>query len=403
MFPFRDTCCRFLGQPIHSLIFGPVTNTMMPTFVGWFSHARAAGHHGLRRGPRAPHRRGARGGREGQQPFPAPDVRSALESAHGKTVRELRRLGKRIAIGLDDDLWIVLHLMIAGRLHWKPQGGQAVGQVQPGGVRFLHRHAGADRGRHQAPGVAAPGSGRGRARGARPRRPRGVLGDARRVPAALRRENHTLKRALTDPHLFSGIGNAYSDEILHRARLSPLALTQKLARRGRRAAPRRDPADAPRVDRSPASEAGDGFPEKVTAFRPRWPSTAASASRARSAAPRSSESATPTTRRTTAPAARPKGESSPTARCRGCSRTTGRGTSMSFEIVHWCCKIRLVHQWTTFFGAKGHEHNTAALCKQPSGQDCSRWHPTPGRPARARAKPSPAKSFSGWPSAGPPG
>jgi formamidopyrimidine-DNA glycosylase len=200
-------------------------------------------------------------------PFLLRTFEPPLESVKGKTVRELRRLGKRIAIGLDGELWLVIHLMIAGRLHWKPKGGKLSGKINlaafdfPSGTLLL-TEAGTKRraSLHLLQGEAALGE----------HDPGGLevleatLDAFREV---LRRRNHTLKRALTDPHLFSGIGNAYSDEILHRAGLSPLALTQKLAEE--------DVArlfEATRIvlgewiDRLRA-EAGEGFPEKVTAFR----------------------------------------------------------------------------------------------------------------------------------------
>ena len=191
-----------------------------------------------------------------------------LEAVQGKSVRELRRIGKRIAIGLDEDLWLVLHLMIAGRLHWRPplvklagrhalaafdfptgsltlteagskrraslhllRGRQALDDIDPGGIEIFSTD----------------------------------LADFR---AALTLENRTLKRALTDPRLVSGIGNAYSDEILHAAQLSPIALTHKLK-----------PKEWDRLFAAVCStltcwidrlqtEARTSFPEKVTAFRP---------------------------------------------------------------------------------------------------------------------------------------
>jgi len=192
-----------------------------------------------------------------------------LSAAEGRAVRSLRRLGKRIAIGLEDGLWLVLHLMIAGRLHWKPAGAAI-----PGGRRGLAAfdfssgtliltEAGSKKraSLHLAAGEAAlaghdPG-------GLEP-----LEAGPEAFAAALRRENHTLMRALTDPRAFSGIGNAYSDEILHRAGLSPVAMTASLgddeARRLHEAA-RATLADWTVRLRA---EAGDGFPEKVTAFRP---------------------------------------------------------------------------------------------------------------------------------------
>ena len=183
-------------------------------------------------------------------------------------MRELRRIGKRIALGLDDDLWLVLHLMIAGRLHWKAPGARigrknalAVFDFSEG--RLVLTEAGSKR--RAALFVLV---GEDALKGLDPGGLEVLAATLEEFQCRLRRENHTLKRALTDPHLFSGVGNAYSDEILHRARLSPLALTQRL-----------EPDEADRLfaatrevliewtDRLRA-ETGDGFPEKVTAFRP---------------------------------------------------------------------------------------------------------------------------------------
>ena len=191
-----------------------------------------------------------------------------LEAANGKTVRQLRRLGKRIAIGLDDELWLVLHLMIAGRLHWKPRGAKVSGKLNLAAFDFpagslLLTEAGTKRraSLHLLCGDAA----------LRAQDPGGLEVLSTTLDTfqnTLRRQNHTLKRALTDPHLFSGIGNAYSDEILHRAQLSPLALTQKLSEDdiGRLFEATqlvlREWIDRLRL------EAGDDFPGKVTAFRP---------------------------------------------------------------------------------------------------------------------------------------
>ena len=201
-------------------------------------------------------------------PFVLRTVAPPVAAATGRRVEGIRRIGKRIAIGLADELWLVVHLMVAGRLHWRApdaklagkrdlaafdfaagalvlteagskkraslhviQGEVALAAVDPGGVEVLD--AGLDAFR-----------------------------------AALTRENHTLKRALTDPRIFSGIGNAYSDEILHRGRLSPVAMTGK-----------RTAAELARLHRATGAtlrdwigrlraDTGADFPEKVTAFRP---------------------------------------------------------------------------------------------------------------------------------------
>jgi len=190
-----------------------------------------------------------------------------LADAEGRVVRELRRIGKRIAIGVEGDLWLVLHLMIAGRLHWRPAGAKLAGRQTlaafdfPNGSLVL-TEAGSKR-RASLHIVGDEESLRSFDAG-------GIdvfTSDLEAFRAALTAENHTLKRALTDPRLLSGIGNAYSDEILHAAQLSPLTLTQKLK-----------PPEWERlfaatkhtlqfwIDRLRA-EATTAFPEKVTAFR----------------------------------------------------------------------------------------------------------------------------------------
>jgi formamidopyrimidine-DNA glycosylase len=200
-------------------------------------------------------------------PFLLRTVDPPLRAVEGKRVRQLRRVGKRIAIGLENDVWVVLHLMIAGRLHWR---GRGVKVSRPRGLAafdfpngsLLLTEAGSQKraSLHVVAGEA----------GLSALDPGGleVLDSTlEQFRAALTSANHTLKRALTDPRLFSGIGNAYSDEILFEARLSPVALTQKLD-----AAQIRRLFDATRVmlaawtDRLRA-EAGADFPEKVTAFR----------------------------------------------------------------------------------------------------------------------------------------
>jgi formamidopyrimidine-DNA glycosylase len=200
-------------------------------------------------------------------PFLLRTVEPPLKEAEGRTVVNLRRLGKRIVIALAPDLFLVLHLMIAGRLHWKKPGAKPPGKVGlaafdfPNGTLIL-TEAGSKR-------RASLHLVRGEVELAR-HNPGGLEvldADESQFRAALVRENHTLKRALTDPRLFSGIGNAYSDEILHRARLSPLALTQRLSAG--------DVARLYHAIRATLLEwldrlrrdVGDGFPEKVTAFR----------------------------------------------------------------------------------------------------------------------------------------
>jgi len=191
-----------------------------------------------------------------------------LSAAEDKTVRELRRVGKRIAIGVDDDIWLVLHLMIAGRLHWKPAGSKIAGRNAlaafdfPNGSLVLTESGSKRRASlYVVRGEAA----------LRSMDPGGVEifeTDLEGFRAALTAENRTLKRALTDPRLISGVGNAYSDEILHAAQMSPVTLTHKLKAEeweGLFAATRRVMTEW--IDRL-GSEAKKTFPEKVTAFRP---------------------------------------------------------------------------------------------------------------------------------------
>jgi formamidopyrimidine-DNA glycosylase len=190
-----------------------------------------------------------------------------IEAAEGKTVRELRRLGKRIAIGLDDDLWLVLHLMIAGRLHWREPGAKLSGKYNLAAFDFAEgslvlSEAGTKRraALYVVQGEAA----------LRQHDPGGLeifAATAAEFIEKLRSTNHTLKRAVADPHLFSGIGNAYSDEILHHARLSPLTLTQKLSdEAAQRLFVSTQIVLQEWIDRLRDEAAGE-FPEKVTAFR----------------------------------------------------------------------------------------------------------------------------------------
>src|ERR1035437_2298776 len=161
-------------------------------------------------------------------PFLLRSVSPPVDAALGRTVHEVRRVGKRIAIGLEDDLWLVLHLMIAGRLHWRDAGQKPAARsllalfefdngtltLSEAGTQHraaLHMAAGVDGLRAlDAGGIDVLEAG------------------LAAFTATLQSANHALKRALTDPRLFSGLGNAYSDEILHRAQLSPVTLTQRL-------------------------------------------------------------------------------------------------------------------------------------------------------------------------------
>jgi formamidopyrimidine-DNA glycosylase len=200
-------------------------------------------------------------------PFLLRTVEPRLSSVEGRVVRDLQRVGKRIAIGVEGDLWLVLHLMIAGRLHWRPPGAKLAGRQSLAAFDFpvgtlLLTEAGSKR-RASLHVVAGED-------GLRSINPGGVevfSSDLDSFRAALTLENRTLKRALTDPRLISGIGNAYSDEILHAAQLSPVMLTHKLQPRDWEKL-----YEATRntlelwIERLRA-EAGEKFPEKVTAFR----------------------------------------------------------------------------------------------------------------------------------------
>lgn len=200
-------------------------------------------------------------------PFLVRTFEPPLEAAEGKAVRALRRLGKRIAIGLDDELWLVIHLMIAGRLHWREPGTKLSGKYSLAAFDFASgslalTEAGA---RRRAALYVVQGED-----ALRQHDPGGLeilSATADEFIAKLRSANHTLKRALADPRLFSGIGNAYSDEILHRARLSPLALTQKLSgEEAQRLFSATQVVVQAWIDRLRDEAAGE-FPEKVTAFR----------------------------------------------------------------------------------------------------------------------------------------
>jgi formamidopyrimidine-DNA glycosylase len=200
-------------------------------------------------------------------PFVLRTVEPPVSVLVGRRVISLRRMGKRLVWGLEDDLFLVIHLMIAGRLRWGAAGAKAPGKIGLAAFDFedgtlLLTEAGSKRRASlhlvaEESALAAFDRG-----GLEP-----LDGDQAEFVRRLRLENHTLKRALTDPRLFSGIGNAYSDEILHRARLSPLRLTSRLSEE-----------DAARLHHATRSvlvewterlrrETGAGFPEKVTAFR----------------------------------------------------------------------------------------------------------------------------------------
>lgn len=200
-------------------------------------------------------------------PFVLRTADPPLTDTRGRTVQGVRRIGKRVVLVLEDDLFLVVHLMIAGRFHWHRRGARIPGKVGlaafdfPNGTLMLTEASTKKRASiHLMRGEE--GLGEFDQGGIEP-----LTADLPAFAGALMRENHTLKRALTDPHLFSGIGNAYSDEILHRARLSPVRLTRSL-----------DQGEVERlflatrdtltewIDRLRA-ETGEGFPERVTAFR----------------------------------------------------------------------------------------------------------------------------------------
>jgi len=203
-----------------------------------------------------------------RNPFVLRTVDPPLAVANGKRVTKLRRIGKRIIIGLEDDLFLVFHLMIAGRLRWRPPGTKPVGGKLslaafhfPNGVLFL-TEAGTKR-RASIHLVAGE-----RSLAAFDRGGLEVLDvTVEQFSQRLRLENHTLKRALTDPRLISGIGNSYSDEILHRARLSPLSLTSKLTDDQIATLFQATRDSLTEWTERLSAEVGDDFPETVTAFR----------------------------------------------------------------------------------------------------------------------------------------
>jgi len=202
-----------------------------------------------------------------RSPFLLRTAEPPIESAQGRRVTEVRRIGKRLAIGLEGDLWLVFHLMIAGRLHWTEAGARSSRRAALARLQFsngaltlteagtkrrasLHFLQGQEALRRQDPGGIEVSQ-----------------SSLAQFAERLRSENHTLKRALTDPKLFSGIGNAYSDEILHSARLSPVMLTSRI-----------DDAELARLYAATGEQLGlwterlrqlasGEFPEGVTAFR----------------------------------------------------------------------------------------------------------------------------------------
>ena len=201
-------------------------------------------------------------------PFVLRSVDPPPAEVAGRAVIDLRRVGKRVAIALEEERFVVIHLMIAGRLHWKPAGARLPGKIGLAALDFSTgtltlTEAGSKRraALHLVRGEAAlaehdPG-------GIEP-----LEADVAAFRAALTRESHTLKRALTDPRILSGVGNAYSDEILHRARLSPVRMTRALTEE--EMARLLDATKTTLIDWIDRlrRDAGDEFPEGVTAFRP---------------------------------------------------------------------------------------------------------------------------------------
>jgi formamidopyrimidine-DNA glycosylase len=200
-------------------------------------------------------------------PFVLRTALPPVASAEGRDVTALRRVGKRVCIGLEGGLWLVIHLMIAGRLHWRPPEAPLDGRyglmaldLADGSLVLTEAGMKKRASLHLAEGEA----------GLAQHDPGGIellACEFAAFAAALRRESHTLKRALTDPRLIAGIGNAYSDEILHAARLSPLAMTAKLTDEELTRLHEATRATLGHWVARLRGEAEAAFPEKVTAFR----------------------------------------------------------------------------------------------------------------------------------------
>ena len=219
-------------------------------------------------------------------PFLLRSVDPPLDAVVGARIVELRRLGKRIVWQFDNDLFLVFHLMIAGRFRWRPAGavvpkrvGLAAFDFEAGTLLLTEAATKKRASLYVVRGEAALA----------PHNPGGLdvlSADARTFGQALQKENHTLKRALTDPYLFSGIGNAYSDEILHRAQLSPFKQTRQLSADETRTLFEAARATLVEWTDRLQREAGGDFPEKVTAFREGMAAHGRLAGRARAAARR---------------------------------------------------------------------------------------------------------------------
>ncbi len=262
-------------------------------------------------------------------PFLLRTVSPALRSAEGRSVHEIRRVGKRIAVGVNGDIWLVIHLMIAGRLHWREKGAAITQKLTAAAFDFtagtlLFTEAGSQK-RASLHVVAGE-------EGLRSLDPGGLEvfeADLAAFQARLTESNHTLKRALTDPRLFSGIGNAYSDEILHAARLSPVTLTQRM-----------NAAEIERLYEATRETlrlwtdrlrilAKISFPKKSLPFARAWLSTAASSNPVRYAGPKCNASAMQRMKQTTARHARRAGGCWRIARYHACCGKTGRAQSRS--------------------------------------------------------------------------
>ena len=200
-------------------------------------------------------------------PFLLRTASPPVQAVEGKVVQNLRRLGKRIAIGLEGDYWLVLHLMIAGRLHWRERGARIEPRRTLAAFDFVHGSLVlTEAGTRKRASLHVVEGGTGLA-SLDPGGLETLESGLEAFTARLTSENHTLKRALTDPRLFSGIGNAYSDEILHAARLSPAALTQRLDGEEVRRLCEATQTTLQEWTKRLRREAKGHFPERLTAFR----------------------------------------------------------------------------------------------------------------------------------------
>ncbi len=200
-------------------------------------------------------------------PFLLRSFQPPISTAEGKEVVAARRIGKRIVLGLEEDLFLVFHLMIAGRLRWRPAGAKPPGRISLAMLDFPHGSLLVTEASKRKRASLHLVAGEEALAGHDPGGLEVFDADVEAFRSALTAKNHTVKRALTDPHILSGIGNAYSDEILHRARMSPFKQTRKLndeELEGLFSAVREVLTEWAERGRQ---EVGEGFPEKVTAFR----------------------------------------------------------------------------------------------------------------------------------------